>query len=86
MSNREHFSDVRTAYLFRSGDRAAVTLNSRGLDLPSADAPWIFTRSFTLGVQHAGLLDISPEPIIRGIRIRGHYVWIVQRGGEGQSQ
>jgi hypothetical protein len=76
------------AFFFRSGDKGAVSLNSQGSNLPpeNAEMPWILARQFALGVQDVGLLEIGPEPILRGIRARGFYVWRISRGGEGQSQ
>ena len=88
MDTLEPSYDGTSAYFFRSGDLGAVTLDSGGFNLPSqrTKTPWVFVKSFILGVQHVGLAEINPEPIIRGIRARGYYVWPLSRGGEGQSQ
>jgi hypothetical protein len=80
-------SDGMPAFLFRAGDMAAVSQDSSGANVPeSGEGPWVMDKYFTLGVSHVGLLEINPEPVIRGINARGYYMWRVIRGGEGQSQ
>lgn len=79
--------DGTSAFLFRAGEMAAVCQDRSGANLPDSGAGiWEMERHFTLGVHDVGVLEISPEPIIRGIKAKGYYVWRVSRGGEGQSQ
>jgi hypothetical protein len=79
--------DGTPAFLFRSGGMAAVSQDSSGANLPECtEGPWVMERYFMLGVRDVGVLEISPEPIIRGIKATGYYMWRVMRGGEGQSQ
>lgn len=66
----------RPAFMFEADNRAAVTLDSSGQNLPASDGEqWHLVRSFTLGVRDAGIAGINPEPLIRGIYSRGYYLW-----------
>ncbi len=67
----------RPAFLFEAGEMAGVTLDSSGANLPelAQGVRWQLARYFTLGVRSPGLQGVNPEPIIRGIRAQGFYVW-----------
>ncbi len=75
-ANEEEFGG-RPAYLFFSGDLAAVTLDPSGANLPAqpGEEPWLLDRSFVLGVRDVGLLDMNPEPLVLGIKTDGYYLW-----------
>jgi len=78
----------RPAFLFRSGTRRGVTLDSSGANLPPTDRPWILARYITLGVRDVGFEGTNPEPVIRGIEAQGYYCWDLGNPapGEGTSQ
>ena len=72
-------SDTRTAYLFRyrSDDLFAVTHDATGRNIPrtTCTGGWLLTRQFELGVDEKVPAPIMPEPIMRGIRNVGYYIW-----------
>jgi len=74
--------DSQAAYLFQCGDEElfAVCLDRSGAGLPrsSCTQGWILRQEFQLGVQKPVPAAIAPEPILRGIVLRGYYIW---RGG-----
>ena len=55
----------------------AVSLDAAGADLPRGPCAegWRFRVAFRLGVHEPVPASIAPEPILRGIRARGYYVW-----------
>ena len=69
--------DARPAHLFRCGDLYAVSLDPTGSNIPMKGCydGWKYLAEFQLGVHDAVPAPISPEPIIRGIRAYGYYVW-----------
>ena len=71
--------DAMTAYLFQCGEEGlyAVSLDPAGANLPVRHCPesWKLSTEFKLGVHEAVPVAISPEPIIRGIRADGFYIW-----------
>lgn len=80
----------RPAFVYQSGNELAVTLDQSGANLPppQSGVPWKLVRYFTLGVRDAPAVDRNPETIIRGIALRGYYLWRTDLaiGGEGTSQ
>ena len=75
------YADAETlqAYLFQCDENGlyAVSLDASGADLargPCAEG-WRFKVAFRLGVHEPVPASIDPEPILRGIRARGYYVW-----------
>jgi hypothetical protein len=72
-------SDAVQAYLFRCDDNGlfAVSLDASGRNIPRGACVegWHFVSAFALGVQEPVPASISPEPILRGIRDAGYYVW-----------
>jgi hypothetical protein len=70
---------VTEAYLFVCGDEPlfAVSWDHSGANLPQRMCPegWRFKLAFALGVQEVLPFNMSPEPILRGLRSVGYYVW-----------
>ena len=70
------------AYLFQwaDSDLFGVTTQRSGGNLPEPEniGSWFFVREFALGVQDPVPAPIDPEPILRGIRARGYFVWNLQ--------
>ena len=73
------YADTLEAHLFRCEGNGlyAVTLGRDGANLPRNPCAegWRFERSFPLGVQEPVPAPISPEPILRGLRGCGCFVW-----------
>lgn len=75
------YADTETvqAYLFQCDDNGlfAVSLDSAGANIPreACVEGWRFKTAFALGVQEAVPAPIDPEPILRGIRANGYYIW-----------
>jgi hypothetical protein len=75
------YADAETlqAYLFQCDETGlyAVSLDASGADLPRGPCAegWRFKVAFRLGVHEPVPASIAPEPILRGIRARGYYVW-----------
>ena len=71
--------DALQAYLFQCDDERlfAVSLLPSGSNIPrSACADgWRFKAAFALGVHFPVPASIDPEPILRGIRALGYYIW-----------
>lgn len=72
-------TESRRAYLFQCDDNGlyGVSLDPSGANLPRNTCPegWRFKLAFALGVQDPVPASISPEPILRGIRNVGYYIW-----------
>jgi hypothetical protein len=70
-------NDSTPAYLFQCDDMYAVTLDETGANIPTTGCyqPWRCVSKFALGVNDAVPATINPEPILRGLRIYGYYVW-----------
>jgi len=69
--------DAQPAHLFRCGDLFAVSLDPTGSNIPRAGCyeQWQHVSEFALGVHEAVPAAMNPEPILRGIRAYGYYVW-----------
>ncbi len=68
--------DARPAHLFRSGDHFAVSLDPTGSNIPlDGYEKWEHVSEFELGVHEAVPAAMNPEPILRGIRAYGYYIW-----------
>ena len=80
-----------TAYLFRCDDEGlfAVSCDRSGANIPRNLCPegWQMMKAFELGVHEPAPASINPEPIIRGLRSSGYYIWRKGIGHpEGTSQ
>ncbi len=74
--------DASRAFLFESADGAylAVTLDREGANLPSGEGvQWTMQTEFALGVHEAVPAAIDPEPILRGLKAEGFFVWPANR-------
>lgn len=67
--------DSRKAYLFAREGWLGVTLEPAGGLLPRDKGPWILKQPFWLGVHEALPFEADPEPILRGLKARGYFVW-----------
>jgi hypothetical protein len=56
-----------------------VSLDSHGKNLPVCDGGWVLRTEFSLGVHEPVPAPIDPEPILRGIRSQGYFVWQARR-------
>jgi len=68
------------AYLFQCGDSAglyAVSNDAAGHNIPTSACMegWRFKASFMLGVREVMPVTIAAEPILRGLRDVGYYIW-----------
>jgi hypothetical protein len=73
MDGNEEELGGKPAFLFKSGDLLAGSLDSSGGNLPAAPSgQWQLVRYFTLGVRDPGVGGINPEVIIRGIHGQGY--------------
>jgi len=72
----EETAGGRPACLFEAGDMRAVTADHTGRNLPPpASGKWRLRETFELGVRQGSLEGINPEPVVRGLRADGYYVW-----------
>lgn len=74
--------ESRPAFLFESENREwrAVALDREGTPLPrDGGQSWTLILSFNLGVHEPVPANIDPEPILRGIRAQGFYLWKTNR-------
>jgi hypothetical protein len=72
--------DAEIAYLFAcAADELllAVTHDKTGANLPRdrCTSGWLMRLEFPLGVQQVMPVDMTPEPILRGILADGYFVW-----------
>jgi phage/plasmid-associated DNA primase len=67
------------AYLFQCDDNGlyAVSRDPSGENIPrnACAEGWRFRAAFNLGVHESVPAPIAPEPILRGIRAVGYYIW-----------
>jgi hypothetical protein len=78
--------DATEAHLFECGCEQlfAISHDRSGKNLPPNTCPegWQFKLSFALGVREAMPVAIAPEPVLRGLRSVGYYIW---REGYGRN-
>jgi hypothetical protein len=71
--------DAWNAFFFQCGDEQlfAVSLDKTAGNIPRSTCTqgWLLREEFLLGVQEPVPAPISPEPILRGIRAKGYYIW-----------
>lgn len=72
--------DATPAFLFESEDGRffGVSLRPHGDDLPP-DRRWLRRSKFALGVHEAVPAAIDPEPLLRGVKANGYFVWTANR-------
>jgi hypothetical protein len=77
MSNAAFPDDARPAFLFerRETGTRAVSLDQTGANLPGGAGGWKLLDEFPLGVQEVVPADIDPEPVLRGLRAQGFFIW-----------
>lgn len=79
MTDDPFHDDARTAYLFQCGESNlfAMSLDETGANIPTAACAdgWRFRESFQLGVHEPLPVAIAPEPILRGIKANGYFIW-----------
>jgi hypothetical protein len=72
-------TDAVPAYLFQGDDIGlfAISLDKTGQNIPRSSCPegWQLKAEFPLAVHEPVPATIAPEPIIRGIRALGYYIW-----------
>jgi hypothetical protein len=70
-------NDAAPAFLFQCDDMYAVTLDESGANIPTTGCygQWRRLSKFALGVNDAVPVTINPEPILRGLKAYGYYVW-----------
>ena len=71
--------DATEAHLFACGCEQlfAISLDQTGKNLPAETCPegWQFKLSFALGVHEVMPAAIALEPVLRGLRSAGYYIW-----------
>ncbi len=70
---------VTKAFLFRNAEELlyAITREKKGANLPLLRGEWRFEREVALGVQEPLAAGIDPEPVLRGMRSEGYFIWPV---------
>lgn len=68
-------TETTCAYLFcnEAENLGAVALTPSGEGLPFGS--WVLQTQFELAVQLPTPMGLDPEPILRGIKANGHFVW-----------
>jgi hypothetical protein len=73
--------EAPTAYLFQCRNDSAlfaVSLDRDAGNIPVSTAwygGWRLRRELALGCDGPASTDIDPEPILRGLRNAGYYIW-----------
>jgi hypothetical protein len=69
--------DATKTYLFDNHDEMlkAITRDKKGENLPVLRGPWMFRKAIVLGVQEPTEEGIDPEPVLRGLRADGYFIW-----------
>jgi hypothetical protein len=71
--------DATLAYLFQGDDDGffAISNDPTGKNIPRNACPegWRLKSEFALGVRAPLPVAIDPEPILRGLRRLGYYIW-----------
>jgi hypothetical protein len=80
--------DATKVYLFVNSFEMlnAVTRRRNGDNLPVLGGEWVFKRELVLGVQEPLAAGIDPEPVLRGLRANGFFVWHDAHNPFGTSQ
>ena len=71
--------DTAIAHLFQCDAEPlfAVSVEETGSNLPTPSCfeGWQYVEPFALGVHEAMTRAIDPEPVMRGLRAVGYYIW-----------
>lgn len=72
--------EAQKAYLFHclgDGELHAISLDSSARNITARQCPcgWVLDGEVIVGVQEALPLALDPEPVLRGLRSMGFYVW-----------
>lgn len=69
--------DATKAYLYINSEERlkAVTRDREGANLPAPRGAWTFRDEVLLGVQEPFEAGIDPEPVLRGLRADGYFIW-----------
>jgi hypothetical protein len=71
--------DASMAHLFKCDAEPlfAVSVDETGSNLPRRSCPvgWQYVEPFALGVHEAMPRALDPEPVLRGLRAVGYYIW-----------
>jgi hypothetical protein len=82
--------DATEAYLFECDDETlfAVSCDRTGSNIPRNLCPegWRCKLAFELGVRETLPFAMAPEPILRGLRGLGFYIWREGSNPKGSSQ
>lgn len=83
--------DAQRAFLFRcAGDDElhAISLDSTARNIITRQCltGWVLEGEIGVGVQDALPLALSPEPVLRGLRHAGFYVWKAPSGPTATTQ
>ncbi len=83
--------DAQRAYLFRcQGDEdlraISVDPTARNINTRQCVTRWLPEGEIVVGVQEALPLALNPEPVLRGLRNTGYYVWKAPSGPTGTTQ
>ena len=79
--------DASYAHLFKCDEEKlfAVSMDGTGRNLP--EQAWRYIEAFALGIHEAMPRAVDPEPIMRGLRTVGYYIWREgHRNPSGTSQ
>jgi len=83
--------EAQRAYLFRcEGDAElhAISLDvtARNIKTRQCLTSWVLEGEVVVGVHEALPLALSPEPVLRGLRHAGFYVWKAPSGPHATTQ
>ncbi len=72
--------DAVKAFMFLNSEERlyAVTRDKKGANLPLLSGDWTFEKEVVLGVQEPLAAGIDPEPVLRGMRADGYFIWPVK--------
>jgi hypothetical protein len=72
--------EAQRAFLFHcafEADLHAISLDRSGSNIMPGQCPtgWVLDQEVMIGVQDALPVALAPEPVLRGLRNVGFYVW-----------
>lgn len=81
--------DADPAYLFVSRtdpSKYAVTRDRDGANLTAVEGGWVLQQEIALGVRDAMPIHLAPEPVLRGLKADGFFIWHEGSNPKGTSQ